>query len=106
MSKYSPEIWGPQFWFTLHNGASQYPERASPSWQGRMKNFILGIPVMVPCEKCSMHACAYIESQWEKLDRIVEGRESLFQFFVDFHNFVNLKLNKPTMDLDLVREKY
>ena len=54
----NPEVWGPAFWFSLHNGALRYPVNAAPLWRQRMKHFILGIPVMVPCEKCSDHATA------------------------------------------------
>ena len=54
----SPEVWGAAFWFSLHNGAVRYPRNASPLWRKRMKSFIIGIPVMVPCEKCADHATA------------------------------------------------
>jgi len=57
-----PRVWGPAFWFTLHNGAVNYPIKASPTWKDRMKGFILGIPVMIPCEKCRDHATSHIEA--------------------------------------------
>ena len=85
----SPFVWGPAFWFSMHNGAWRYPKSASPFWKSRMKSFIQGIPVMLPCENCADHACAYIESQKHNLDHIVRGKDNLIKFFVDFHNFVN-----------------
>ena len=94
-----PDVWGPAFWFSLHNGAVRYPKKASPLWAERMKHFILGIPVMVPCEKCSDHATAYIESRYDDLDRVVQGRATLFPFLVDFHNYVNRRYNKAEMSL-------
>ena len=33
----NPEVWGPAFWFSLHNGAIKYPENPSPLWKERMK---------------------------------------------------------------------
>ena len=92
-----PRIWGPAFWFTLHNGAIRYPIKASPICAERMKGFILGMPVMIPCEKCQDHATSYIEANYCKLDEIVSGREQLFNFFVSFHNNVNERYNKPIM---------
>jgi hypothetical protein len=92
-----PSVWGPSYWFTLHNSAVYYPIKASPFFIERMKGFILGIPVMVPCEQCRDHATAYIESVYQNLEQIVSGRDSLFKFFVDFHNYVNKRLNKPEM---------
>ena len=93
----NPEVWGPCFWFILHNSSVRYPEKATNIWKERMKGFILGIPVMLPCEKCAIHATAYIEKNKEKLDQIVSNRENLFNFFVDFHNHVNRRHGKPEM---------
>ena len=95
----NPEVWGPAFWFSLHNGALRYPVNAAPLWRQRMKHFILGIPVMVPCEKCSDHATAYIEGNYQRIDNVVSGREELFKFFWEFHNYVNKRLGKPLMTL-------
>jgi hypothetical protein len=94
-----PDVFGPAFWFTLHNGASRYPVEASPFQAEKMKGFIRGIPVMLPCEKCSTHAQSYIESN-NKLDEIVSGRENLFKFFWEFHNYVNKRYGKkePTLE--------
>jgi len=96
----NPEVWGPAFWFTLHNGAAKYPLKASPIWADRMKGFILGMPVMIPCEKCSDHATSHIEANYERLDDIVSGRDKLFNFFVDFHNKVNRLYGKPQMSYE------
>ena len=96
----SPEVWGPPFWFTLHNGALNYPSLANPLCIERMKNFIIGIPVMIPCETCKEHATAYIESNKDFLDYICASRDKLFKFFVDFHNYVNIRLKKPVMSHD------
>jgi hypothetical protein len=102
----SPEIWGPAYWFGLHNAASKYPGKATPLWKERMKNYILGIPVSVPCEKCSVHATAYIENHYNDLDSVVSGRDNLVEFFCTFHNYVSKRLGKPEMKLEDVIELY
>ncbi|NDC31406.1 MAG: hypothetical protein EBZ58_10820 [Bacteroidetes bacterium] len=93
----NPQVWGPAFWFTLHNGAVRYPIKASSICAERMKGFILGMPVMIPCEKCQDHATSHIEQNYHRLDEIVSGREQLFNFFVSFHNYVNRRYDKPEM---------
>ena len=95
-----PRKWGPPFWYTLHNGAFHYPENASKLYIERMKNFILGIPVMLPCEKCKNHATVFIEQNKSKLNDICSGRKSLFNFFVDFHNKVNSRYDKPILSYE------
>lgn len=99
-SSNDPKKWGPPFWYILHNGAFHYPENASKLYIERMKNFILGIPVMLPCEKCKNHATVFIEQHKSKLNDICSGRESLFNFFVDFHNKVNARYDKPVLSYE------
>lgn len=101
-----PTVWGPSFWFMLHNGASKYPIEASNHRKERMKGFILGIPTMVPCEGCISHAIPYLEATKPQLDDIVKGRDSLFKFFVDFHNDVNKRLHKKQYSYDEAYQMY
>lgn len=95
-----PSVWGPAFWFTLHNGASKYPTLASPITKNRMKGYIIGIPTMLPCVACTLHATNHIEKNKDRLDDICSGREKLFTFFVDFHNIVNKRYNKPILSVE------
>lgn len=95
-----PHVFGPPVWFTLHNAASHYPEEASPIYAEKMKNIILSIPLLIPCKTCKLHATAYIEDIKDYLPDICASRKNLFNFFVDFHNFVNKRLDKPIVSYD------
>jgi hypothetical protein len=95
-----PNVWGPSFWFSLHNGASKYPENATDIFKDNMKNFILGIPVILPCDACRSHAREYIDNRYNELDEICRSRKKLFNFFVDFHNMVNEKTGKGKLSYD------
>jgi hypothetical protein len=95
-----PEVFGPALWFTLHNGASNYPEEASPIVVEKMKNFILGLPYIISCENCQSHAIAYIEEHYESMCESCKGKDTLFKWFFDFHNYVNKRLGKPQMKLE------
>lgn len=101
-----PEVFGPPMWFTLHNGASKYPVKPSPVTKQRMMYFIMGIPVMIPCQNCREHATAYIEKHIDSLDEICDNKTNLFNFFVDFHNFVNKRLGKKIWTYEEAYELY
>ena len=101
-----PAYWGSVFWFTLHNSSISYPEVASPLFIERAKYFILGIPVMLPCDSCRDHATSYIEYHKDKLDVICNGRKNFFQFFVDFHNYVNARHGKKIFSYEEAYEIY
>jgi hypothetical protein len=71
-----------------------------------MKGFIMGMPYMIPCEKCQDHAIAHIEQNYYRMNEIVSGREQLFNFFVSFHNYVNKRYGKPEMDYKKAYDLY
>jgi hypothetical protein len=101
----SPEVFGPALWFSLHTGSAHLPTTLSPVSIKRIQGFINGIPEMVPCEQCSEHARAFIESNKDRIDRIKHGDE-VFIFYVDFHNYVNKKLGKPLMGYEDAYKMY
>lgn len=101
-----PEVWGPSFWFTLHNGSLNYPVSASKIISEKMKGFILGLPYMLPCPNCADHAKAYIDKNYSRLDTITNGRENLFNFYVDFHNYVNSRYGKKNMSYSEAKKLY
>ena len=101
-----PNIWGPAYWFSLHNAAAHYPLEANNIVKERMKNRILAIPYEIPCTACRPHASAFIESNKDKLDTIVSGRHPLGRFYVDFHNKVNQRYNKRLWSYEEVYKMY
>ena len=84
---------GPKLWYVLHNAALAFPEDPTELVKYRMKNLILGIPYLVPCESCFEHSLEYIDNI-NNLDEICSSRRKLIKFFVEFHNSVNKRLGK------------
>ena len=91
-------------WFILHNGASIYPPIPSQQCKKEMMGFIQGLPVIIPCQECAMHARTYIETH--NLNAVVKDRESLFRFFFLFHNSVNSRLGKPLYEYPTALKNY
>ena len=101
-----PEVFGPPLWFSLHNASAFYPDNAPPVHAERMKNIIIGIPVLIPCGTCKEHATVYIEKNKHQLMEICKTRTKLFEFFVDFHNYVNKRLGKKEVTVDEAKSMY
>jgi hypothetical protein len=106
VSTTNPKVWGPAFWFSLHVSAAHYPENPSQIVRERMKQRILAIPYEVPCGTCRPHASAFIESNRDKLDKIVSNKHELGKFYVDFHNKVNKRYGKPEWTYDQAYKVY
>ena len=101
-----PTVWGPLFWFSLHNGAAKYPENPSSHMKEKVKGFIMGIPYMIPCEKCSEHARDYIESRKNDIDDILADRDSFFKFTYEFHDNANQIIGNERISLEQAQKIY
>lgn len=102
----SPAFWGPGLWKAIHAGSLNYPEQANRLTVEKMKGFIYGLPAIMACKACSTHALAFIQEHDSDLDTICASRQNLFRFFVDFHNYVNKRQNKPVLSYDDVLKMY
>jgi hypothetical protein len=101
----TPQVFGPAMWFSFHVGSANLPKVLSPVSIERIKSFINGIPEMVPCVECSEHARAFIERNKERINKFKFG-DDVFRFYVDFHNYVNERLNKPLVSYEKAYEMY
>lgn len=105
-----PKVWGPYMWFTLHTFSANYPiNGGSELVKEQFRNYIRSIPFIIPCRDCSIHASSFIESVElvdKNLEKALSSRKNLFEFFVDFHNQVNKRHNKPLMSYKEAYDMY
>lgn len=92
---FSPAVWGESLWFLLHLGSLAAENRISRADAKKYWNYIEGIPLMLPCKECAKHAQIFINHCRPYSAEICSSRANLVQFYVDFHNYVNLLQNKP-----------
>jgi len=100
------ELDGAIQWFTFHRGALKYPENPSHHVKHRMRGFIMGIPIIIRCQKCSIHCEEYLSGNEDKIEDALANRDALFNFFVDFHNFVNNSQGRKTYTYQEAKELY
>ncbi len=100
-STIDPKVFGPPIWFTIHNVSGLYPSSPSPILKERMKGFIKSIPYLIPCQECFLHAQNYISKYDERgLDEIVSCGKKFFEWGVDFHNYVNVRIGKKIYEYE------
>ena len=73
---FDPEVFGPSFWFTLHNGSTSYPINPSQFVKLGMKNLLINLPLLIPCINCREHFYAFLRSS--DIDSDVSSKENLF----------------------------
>lgn len=102
-----PEIFGPGIWRTLHLlalDANDYGKKTQ--FIHNVEYILKEIPCLKPCREDSL---AYLQNNpitkyWNIVD---EGKDlGMFYWTVDFHNYVNRKLEKPEIPRDLAYQFY
>lgn len=90
----NPNYWGPAAWHFLHCITLSYPER--PTEEDKKKFFVFFnlLQETLPCPACRKH----YKQNLEKLPIRLDSKEDLFRWFVDFHNEVNRKKGKKTLN--------
>lgn len=106
ISSSDPRVWGQQYWSVLHYMSAHYPENPTPQEKNEMKQFLLCFPVILPCKKCQYHYKCFVKDHYEMLDDICQSRENLFKFFVDLHNQVNQRNQKPILSLHEAKQMW
>ena len=99
LSSSHPTVFGPPTWAYLHISTVHLPTDLNPAIATQVRNTLLAIPVMVPCEACSLHSGNFMAANRARLQAIKTGPE-FFNFTVDMHNFVNEKLGKKVVSYD------
>jgi hypothetical protein len=92
----SKQLWGNSTWYIFHTLA----EKLKPDCESEIQTILYHfkqVSFNLPCQDCAKHATDMMHNA--KLDK-VKTRDDLKQFFLEFHNVVNKKLNKPIFSRD------
>ena len=87
---YKEEL-GNKTWSFLHTFFRGIPEKISKRNEVLIKKFIKYLAKLYPCRECQQVFLNYIE----EYDIDYSKKAQIIKYFIEFHNFINIKLNKP-----------
>ena len=99
----SKKEWGNITWILFHSIAEKIQDDKFLLIKQEVIDIITGICRHLPCQDCSEHATNLLNIS---LINNINDKLQLKEFLRQFHNKVNIKLNKPTYTLDQVNELY
>ena len=97
-------IWGPKLWASIHTLSFAYPLIATTVHKKAAVNFLESTMVLLPCDKCREHMGMYLRKS--NFESHLNNRRDFTTWVVDFHNDVNIRLQKQTKTYDEVAELY
>lgn len=92
--------WGPITWFFLHTFSEKIHENAFEKNKSIYLNLLYNLCINLPCPTCSNHAKYYLNSNKFKN---IKNKNELRIFFWNFHNNVNMRLNKKIQDRSILK---
>ena len=110
-SQISADVWGPQAWGFLHAVSFRYAEHdATQEERLAVYNLLTSLKKLLPCPRCRIHFTAYIEDPELGItgtcSPFLKNRDSFSRWLVDFHNEVNIRLDKKVVSYDEVHQSY
>lgn len=99
-----PNIWGPHLWYVLHIITLTYPIEPTEYDKRMYHDFFTNLKEVLPCDICKKHYSKFI-SQYPITPHLSK-REHLVKWLIQIHNFVNLELGKPVLEVTGVLELY
>jgi len=97
-----PDTWGPVIWHALHYITLGYPEHPTENNKEKYKQFFTLLSDTIPCSICAAHFSENLLIM-PLDDKVLENRESLVKWLIDFHNVVNEKNKKPIVKYEDAR---
>ena len=95
--------WGPSTWLLFHTLAEKIKEEEFSNVKNELLDIIKSICMNLPCPSCAQHATEYIS----KLNyNSIKSKDDFKMYFLQFHNFVNKRTNKPQFTLEQLNDKY
>ena len=102
--KIKTHIWGPSAWTFLHAISFSYPDAPTPEHKTAVLNLFSSLKYLLPCGECCNHYCSTFSS--EELSKALQSKHHFSRWLVDFHNSVNVRLNKPIFQYDVAAAKF
>jgi hypothetical protein len=102
--QFTPVVWGPFFWHTIHLVALSYPKQPSYTEKRSAKEFYESLQFLLPCAICREHYKDHLQKN--PISTFLDRREDIFRWTVMVHNEVNKQLEKPTWTEQEVLDYY
>ena len=90
-----PSLWGPQLWYILHIISFEYPEHPSEYDKRIYHDFYTSLKDVIQCPECRKHYRDHITQY--PLTPHLDTRDTLINWVIKVHNFVNVSLGKPEL---------
>jgi hypothetical protein len=102
--KFSPEVWGPHYWFFLHTVAESYPQWPNQITKRKYYDLIQNFPLFIPDTEMGDKFSKLLDKY--PVTPYLDNRESFVRWTIFIHNKINALLGKEELSLPVALDKY
>lgn len=100
---YDPRLWGSEEWTFLEIMVRSFPDTLSPSQQHHLKQHLLSLEFLLPCEVCQGHYGEYVKkTNLQSLN--LSKKTTVKKWINDLHN-LRLEKSRSMKDVDNYYER-
>ena len=98
-----PDRFGPSLWQGLHYISLGYPAKPNEEQKQKYKAFFILLKDTLPCSICANHFGENLKKM-PITDEVLETKENLVRWLIDFHNVVNEMNGKEVIEYKTARK--
>lgn len=102
--KFTPDVWGPHYWFFLHTVAESYPIYPNDVTKRKYYDLIHNMPLFIPVEEMGNKFSGLLDKY--PVTPYLDTRESFVRWVHFIHNKMNEYLGKEDIPLLTALDKY
>lgn len=104
MMIFTPDVWGPHYWFFLHTVAESYPVSPNSVTKRKYYDLIQNFPLFIPIEEMGNKFSELLDKY--PVTPYLDTKESFVRWVNFIHNKINNMLGKNEISLRLALDKY
>jgi hypothetical protein len=101
---FSPEIWGPHYWFFLMTIALSYPDTPNAVMKRKYYDFIMNLPIFIPNSDIGSRFSELLDSY--PVTPYLDNKESFIKWVHFIHNKINVRLGKEEISYSEAFDRY
>jgi hypothetical protein len=104
MKTFTPDVWGPHYWFFLMTLALSYPDHVNAVTKRKYYDFIINLPIFIPNPEIGNQFSELLDKY--PVSPYLDCRDSFVKWVHFIHNKINHSLGKEEISFTEALERY
>jgi hypothetical protein len=104
MKTFTPDVWGPHYWFFMMTIALSYPDHVNAVTKRKYYDFIMNLPMFIPNPEIGNRFSEFLDKY--PVSPYLDSRDSFVRWVHFIHNKINHSIGKEEISFTQAIETY